>query len=80
MLVAIIINTKGGSSNTATLYDSNSTLGANAELKKAKIDTTAYAGRIDYGIPLYNGIYIVVATGTAADISILYRELPAVSS
>jgi hypothetical protein len=76
VLIALVINTKGASSNTATVYDSNATIGANAENKKATIDTVNTFGRIEYGIPMYYGIYIAVATGTPADITVIYAETP----
>lgn len=76
VLVAIVVNTKGSSSNTATLYDSNTTIGANPDNKIATIDTTASVGRINYGVPLFNGVYIVTATGTAADLTLIYAVTP----
>jgi len=76
ILVRVIVNTKGGSSNTATIYDSNETLGANTSYLKGKIDTTANVGSIECGYPMFNGIYIVIATGTAADLTIVYKQTP----
>ena len=76
MLIALVVNTKGASSNVATLYDSNADIGANVQYKKATIDTVNTFGRIEYGIPMFNGIYIVTATGTAPDITIIYAETP----
>ncbi len=75
LLVRVIINTKGGSSNTATIYDSNEALGANSDYYKGKIDTTTNVGSIEYGFPLHNGLYIVVATGTAPDLTVVYKEI-----
>ena len=72
VLVAIVINTKGTSSNTLTIYDSDST----TENKKGKLDTTASIGRIEYGIPMYKGIYLVTATGTAPDVTVIYSPTP----
>lgn len=76
ILVRIIVNTKGASSNTATIYDSNETIGANAEFKKGTLDTVNTLGSVEYGFPMYNGIYIVTATGTAPDLTIVYKETP----
>lgn len=76
VLQALVINTKGASSNTVTIYDSNLTLGANVELRKGTIDTTVVPGRFEYNIPMFKGIYIVVATGTAPDITVIYSETP----
>ena len=76
VLVRIIINTKGASSNTATIYDSTEAIGANAERKKGKLDTTANVGTIECGFTCFDGIYIVVATGTAPDITVVYAPTP----
>ena len=76
MLVRIIVNTKGASSNTATIYDSTEAIGANAERKKGKVDTTVNVGAIEYGFPCYDGIYIVVETGTAPDMTVVYAPTP----
>lgn len=73
ILKSILIGTKGASSNTLTVYDSNPTLGANAELKKATIDTTVLPGEFDFeDLIFFNGIYIVCAAGTAPDATVLY--------
>lgn len=76
VLVRIVVNTKGASSNTATIYDSNETLGTAPELRKGALDTVNTLGSVEYGFPMYNGIYIVVATGTAADMTVVYKETP----
>ena len=73
ILKGIVINTKGASSNTLAIYDSNETLGANVELKKGTIDTTVLPGTFEYEDLLFtNGIYIVCASGTAPDVTVLY--------
>ena len=74
-LVRIIVNSKGASSNTATLYDSDEATGANDEQRIGKIDTTANVGHIDYGIVMKKGIYIVIATGTPPDLTVVYKEI-----
>ena len=76
VLIRVVVNKKGSSSNTATIYDSTEALGADPELKKATIDTTANVGALEYGFPCFNGIYIDVATGTAPDLTIVYKETP----
>lgn len=76
VLVRLIINKKGASSNTATIYDSNATLGANSDYRKGTLDTTVSIGSIECGYPMYNGIYIDVATGTAPDITVVYKDTP----
>lgn len=76
VLVRLVVNTAGASSNTATIYDSNETIGENPDNRKGTLDTTTGVGAIDYGFPIFNGIYIVLATGTAADITVVYAETP----
>lgn len=76
VLLRLIINTKGASSNVATIYDSTEALGANAERKKGTVDTVNTTGNIELGYPVYDGIYIVTATGTAADLTLVYAETP----
>ena len=76
ILLRIIINGKAGSGGTATIYDSNETLGDNVIYKKGTLDTVNNIGHIDYGFPMYNGIYIVVGGGTAPDLTIVYKETP----
>ena len=76
VLIALVVNGKGGTGATAAIYDSNETLGANAELKKGTLDTVNVFGRIEYGFPCFNGIYIVVGGGTAPDITVIYSETP----
>lgn len=71
-----MVNTKGASSNTATIYDSTEAIGANAERRKGKLDTTANVGAIEYGFPVFDGLYIVVETGTAPDLTVVYAETP----
>lgn len=73
-LVRVVINTKGASSNVATIYDSNATIGKNPENRIGTIDTTAQVGDIDYGLILHNGIFVDMHTGTAADITLVYKE------
>jgi len=75
LLVAIIVGTKGASSNTAAIYDSTATLGAESTLAKGILDTENTLGRVEYGIPMFNGIYIITAVGTAADLLVIYRDL-----
>lgn len=76
VLVGITINTKAGSGGSATLYDSNAEIGANSENKKATIDTVNNIGQLAYGIPMFNGIYIVTGGGTAPDLTVIYADTP----
>ena len=71
VLLRIIVNTKGGSSNTATIYDSATT----NENKIGTIDTTVTERVIECGYPFSNGIRIVTATGTAPDLTLVYAEI-----
>ena len=67
-LRSITINTKGASSNTITVYDSASGSGN----KVAIIDTTSLQGTFFYDAYLMNGLTIVTATGTPADITVTF--------
>lgn len=68
-LHAITINTKGASANTATVYDNTVASG----MKIATIDTTDGVGTITYDVAFGTGLTIVLATGTAADITVAYK-------
>jgi hypothetical protein len=76
VLIRIVVNKKGASSNTATIYNSTQAQGADPSKKIGTIDTTDRVGSIEYGIPMLNGIFIVTATGTAPDLSVVYKETP----
>jgi hypothetical protein len=64
-LYAVTINTKGASSNTLTLQDG--TGGPTI----AVIDTTSNVGTLFFKAQCKNGLSAVMATGTAADVTIL---------
>lgn len=68
-LKRIVINTKGASSNVLTVYDGESTSGT----KIATIDTTAAVGHIEYACRFSTGLFYVLATGTAADITFIWE-------
>lgn len=74
-LEKIIFNKKGASSNTLTIYDSNDTLKDDPSLKIGTIDTTDKIDSLEYELILKNGFYAVTATGTAADITVILREI-----
>lgn len=63
----VIINTKGASSNTLTLRD-----GAADGIILAVIDTTVAPTFLDYNLQCSYGLTAVTATGTCADITIVY--------
>ena len=65
-LLSVSINTKGASSNVATVYNGPV---ASADVV-AVIDTTDSVGTLEYGVRCPDGIYVVTATGTAADLTI----------
>lgn len=68
LLGMVTINTKGASANTCTIYDN--TAGSGTVL--AVIDTTVTPQSLFYGVKYTVGLTVVVATGTAADITISY--------
>jgi hypothetical protein len=71
-LYGVFINTKGASSNTATVYDSLTGSGT----KIGTIDTTATTGPFlnsENGVAFSTGLTVVTATGTQADITISYK-------
>lgn len=68
MLHSITINTKGASSNICTVYDALTATGT----KIATIDTTANVGTLVFDLKFSTGLTIVIATGTAADITVNY--------
>jgi hypothetical protein len=75
VLHAVSVNKAGASSNTATVYD-NATGGTSNTV--AIIDTTRSGlGYIQYDVTLLNGLQVVVATGTAADLTICWSPLTA---
>lgn len=73
VLVRVIINKKGASSNTATLNRLNTPEGQTAI---GVIDTTDRVCSIEYGLPCNNGLQVITATGTAPDITVVTRPQP----
>ena len=75
VLIAIVINTKGASANTAKIY--NDVDGEETPEKLiGTLDTTDRVGTIEYGLLMDEGINIRTATGTAADLTVIYAETP----
>ena len=72
LLVAVVINTKGASSSTAKIYKGTT---QDPQTVIGTIATTIDLGRLDYGIPCPSGFSILTATGTAPDITVIYRPL-----
>lgn len=69
-LDSIVINTVGASANTITVYDNT----AGSGTKIATVDGTIAGGtRIIYNVAFTTGLTIVIATGTAANITVVYR-------
>lgn len=69
-LVALVFNKAGASSNTATLYDNT----AGSGTKIATLDTTTVVApvAVNYNLQFDTGLTVVTATGTAADITVVY--------
>ncbi|HAM55177.1 MAG TPA: hypothetical protein DCQ64_07130 [Candidatus Rokubacteria bacterium] len=65
----VTINTKGASSNTLSLYAAASAVAADLI---AVIDTTVGVGTLAYDLLCPKGITAVLATGTAADVTITW--------
>ena len=68
-LHAIVINTKGATANTATVYDN--TVGSGTKI--ATIDTTSAVGTLLYDASFVTGLTVVTASGTAADLSLVWK-------
>lgn len=64
----VVINTKGASANVLTLYDNTAASGTVI----AVIDTTDSTPR-EYNLSLQKGLTAVLATGTAADVTITFE-------
>jgi hypothetical protein len=70
VLRRIVINTKGSSANTLTIYDNTSGSGTVI----AAIDTVnGVSGHFEYGVNFSTGLTIVTANGTAADVTVIYE-------
>ena len=74
LVTRININKKGASSNTMTVYDSTETLGENTDYIIGTFDTTDQTRTIPFNHVFTRGILIRVATGTAPDATIFYKE------
>lgn len=69
ILRRVVINTKGSSSNTFTIYDNTSGSGTVI----AVIDTVnGGSGHFEYNVAFSTGLTVVDATGTSADITVIY--------
>lgn len=64
----IVINTKGSGSNTLTVYDSPTGSGTIVGV----LDTTVAGGSFVYDVELDDGLTIVTATGTPADVTVVW--------
>jgi hypothetical protein len=69
VLRRIIINTRGGILNTLTIYNNTTATGAVI----AVLDTNAAGGEFGYELDFTTGLTVVLAGGTAADITIIYE-------
>lgn len=68
ILRRIVINTKGATGNTLTIYDNTSASGT----KIGTIDTTVSPGAINFECNFSTGLTVVTATGTCADVTVVY--------
>lgn len=68
VLHTVSINTKGATANTVTLYDN--TAGSGTVI--AVVDTTLGIQTLFFDVVFQTGLTAVVATGTAADLTIAY--------
>lgn len=71
VLHKVTINTAGASSNTITLYDNTAASGT----VLATIDGTAGPLTLDYNIRFSTGLTAILATGTAAKITVTYSAI-----
>ena len=69
VLRRIIINTRGGIVNTLTIYDNTTATGAVI----GAVDTVNAGGAFNYELDFTTGLTVVLAGGTAADITIIYE-------
>ena len=69
VLRRIVINTRGGIINTLTIYNNTTATGAVI----GAVDTVAAGGAFDYELDFTTGLTVVLAGGTAADITIIYE-------
>ena len=70
ILRRVVINTKGSASNTFTVYDNTSGSGTVI----AAIDTVnGVSGNFEYNVAFSTGLTVVGATGTSADITVIYE-------
>lgn len=69
VLKRVTVNTVGSASNTCTIYDN--TAGSGTVI--AVIDPTSAQGSIEYDLVFSTGLTIVTATGTAADLTLVYK-------
>lgn len=67
VLRRVIINKPGASANTLTLYDNTTATGTVI----AVIDTTVARGTLEYGVLCATGLSAIIATGTAADVTLV---------
>ncbi len=65
----LVINTKGGSSNTFTIYDN--TAGSGTVI--ATVDTVNSTGSLEYGLAFSTGLTIVSASGASANATVIYE-------
>ena len=66
---SLVVNTPGAVNNTVTIYDNTAASGTIIGVVQSTLGSPA---TLNYGVDLSIGLTIVVATGTAADITVIY--------
>ena len=70
ILRRVVINTVGTAGNTLTIFDGTSTAGKTVAVANT---TNAAVPSLDYNCVMAVGIFITLATGTAADLTFIYQ-------
>jgi len=70
ILKRVVINTVGAAGNTLTIFDGTSTGGKVIAVANT---TNAAVPSLDYNVVASSGIFITLATGTAADLTFVYQ-------
>ncbi|MEK9207460.1 MAG: hypothetical protein AAB922_03195 [Patescibacteria group bacterium] len=71
ILNRIVINNVGAAGNILTIYDNSAASGTLVGV----VDTVELNGRVlDYRLALNTGLTVVMGTGTAADITVVFDE------
>lgn len=69
----VVINTKGAASNTVTVNNAANCNAGTAQTTVATIDSTVDVTSLRYDASMSSGICVVTATGTAPNLTVVYR-------